>query len=98
MSEVRIMLAPSAALVGAFCSGADIAFRQFEKSYQTLPVMQTTWAGEDAAEEMFDLTNNPCRQEERLKLYGNMRSVSVGDVVEVDGVKYLCEPAGWSVF
>lgn len=53
--------------------------------------------GEDAAEEMFDLTNNPSRQEEREQKYGRQRSISVGDIVEVDGVDYLCAPTGWRV-
>lgn len=52
--------------------------------------------GEDAAEEAFDLTNNPCRQEERVMIYGRKRSVSVGDIIEVDGVEYLCASMGWT--
>ena len=51
--------------------------------------------GEDAAEEVFDLTNNPSRQGEREQLYGRKRSVSVGDMVEVDGDLWLCCPRGW---
>ena len=51
--------------------------------------------GEAVAEEVFDLTNNPCRQEEREELYGRGRSVSVGDIVCVDGVDYLCASVGW---
>jgi acetylornithine/succinyldiaminopimelate/putrescine aminotransferase len=53
--------------------------------------------GTEAAEEAFDLTNNPCRQYEREKYYGRGRSVSVGDIVEVDNVAYLCSPMGWKV-
>lgn len=54
--------------------------------------------GEDAAEEVFDLTNNPSRQDERDELYGRRyRSVSVGDIVRVDGVNYLCASMGWKV-
>jgi hypothetical protein len=56
---------------------------------------ETPLEGAAAAEEAFDLTNNPSRHEEREKLYGNGRSVSSGDVVEVDGVKYLCLSFGW---
>lgn len=52
-------------------------------------------AGEAAAEEVFDLTNNPCRQDERVELYGRGRSVSVGDIVNVDGVDWLCASVGW---
>ena len=54
-----------------------------------------TQTGEDAAEEVFDLTNNPYRQSDREADYGRGRSVSVGDVVKVDGVAYLCAPTGW---
>ena len=48
------------------------------------------------AEEVFDLTNNPGRQDEREELYGRFRSVSVGDIVEVDGVPFLCASMGWT--
>jgi len=51
--------------------------------------------GEDAAEEMFDLTNNPSREDEREEMYGNYRSVSVGDIVNVDGSDWLCCSQGW---
>lgn len=51
--------------------------------------------GEAVAEEVFDLTNNPGRQDEREQLYGQGRSVSVGDIVNVDGVDYLCASVGW---
>lgn len=51
--------------------------------------------GESAAEEAFDLTNNPSRQAEREKIYGKRRSVSVGDIVKVDDVYYLCASFGW---
>ncbi len=50
---------------------------------------------EAAAEEVFDLTNNPGRQTERAQLYGQGRSLSVGDLVEVDGVLWLCCSTGW---
>jgi hypothetical protein len=51
--------------------------------------------GEEAAEQVFDLTNNPYRQDERELLYGRHRSVSVGDIVNVDGVDFLCASMGW---
>lgn len=53
--------------------------------------------GESVAEEIFDLTNNPSRQEEREEIYGRGRSVSVGDIVNVDGVNLLCASQGWEV-
>ena len=51
--------------------------------------------GEAAAEEVFDLTNNPSRQDEREQVYGQRRSVSVGDIVEIDGDNWLCLNEGW---
>jgi len=53
--------------------------------------------GEAAAEEIFDLTNNPYRQAEREQLYGRGRSLSVGDIVKVDGELFLCCSNGWIV-
>lgn len=51
--------------------------------------------GSDAAEEVFDLTNNPYRQDEREQLYGRGRSLSVGDIVEVGEEQFLCASMGW---
>lgn len=55
------------------------------------------WANdtEEALEWIFDLTNNPSRQPARVNMYGHARSVSVGDMVDVDGVLYVCRPTGW---
>lgn len=51
---------------------------------------------EAIADEVFDLTNNPSRQEERDELYGNhRRSLSVGDIVAVGGEALLCCSFGW---
>ena len=51
--------------------------------------------GEAAAEEVFDLTNNPGRQAEREQLYGRRRSVSVGDIVETEEGLFVCAQMGW---
>jgi len=50
---------------------------------------------EGACEEAFDISNNPGRREERAAVFGHSRSVSVGDVVEVEGTKYVCASVGW---
>jgi hypothetical protein len=52
---------------------------------------------EDAAEYLFELANNPYRQAERDRTYGRGRSLSVGDVVQINGDLYLCRPTGWVV-
>ena len=51
--------------------------------------------GEEAADECFDLTNNPGRQREREEKYGRGRSLSVGDIVRIDGRTFLCQSMGW---
>lgn len=71
------------------------AFDRYEKV--AVVTVEGVEADEGIAEEVFDLTNNPYRQAEREKLYGRHRSISMGDVIEVQGVKYLCESVGWTV-
>lgn len=51
--------------------------------------------GLQAADECFDLSNNPMREEDRLLLWGRRRSLSVGDVVHTEGDSFLCLPFGW---
>ena len=63
--------------------------------YDLAAAVFLTQTGEDAAEEIFALTNNPSRQSDREADYGRGRSVSVGDVIKVDGVAYLCASTGW---
>lgn len=50
----------------------------------------------EAAEEVFDITNNPSRQDECVEVYGCHRPVNVGDIVVVDGTSFLCENIGWT--
>lgn len=66
-----------------------------EGYYKVQGTVVVEGTGEDAAEEVFDLTNNPSRQGDRESLYGRYRSVSVGDIIEVDGVSFVCCPYGW---
>jgi hypothetical protein len=64
--------------------------------YITACTLETSEVGKAAAEEMFDLTNNPSRNDERDTRYGSGgRSVSSGDIITVDGVDYLCCSIGW---
>lgn len=66
-----------------------------EGGYEVQGPIAMDLEGEEAAEEVFDLTNNPSRDLERLAIYGRRRSVSVGDIVNVDGVDFLCASVGW---
>ena len=78
---------------------ANLALRLLEEDQyrRAGPSCVLAERGRDAADEMFDLTNNTSREDERAVLYGRHRSVSVGDIVSVDGVYFLCQPSGWTV-
>lgn len=95
MSQVTIFLAPID-LIGAFYvqDHAKVATENIHR-YTEAASWGTAWKGEKAAEDAFDLTNNPSRQYEREEFYGSQRSVSVGDVVDVDGELFLCASFGW---
>ena len=98
MSQAIIKLAP-VALLGEFLfdrnQAETIARRNLAQYTSEGTLTFEDLEGEQVAEEVFDLTNNPCRQDERERLYGRGRSVSVGDVVAVDGVDYFCASTGW---
>ena len=64
-------------------------------AYKKIGVIETELDGAEAAEEMFDLSNNPCREEERKVRWGANRSLSVGDVVFVNDRAWLCANIGW---
>ena len=77
-----------------------------DANYVELGSFYTDEFGESAAEEAFDLSNNPSRQDERMLVQGRTESLSVGGVVKLE-VKsdtgcistayYLCENVGWEV-
>jgi hypothetical protein len=58
---------------------------------------ETDKTGTNAAEEAFDVSNNPYREEERDQIVGRQRSLSVGDLVLVDENLYFCDRAGWTI-
>ena len=63
--------------------------------YTKIENLEVPSAGHDGAEWLFELTNNPSLQAERERIYGRGRSVSVGDVVVINGEKILCDSFGW---
>jgi hypothetical protein len=96
MAKLTIKLAPSSLRMAMFLAENKPALIEAHKSsYTIMPSFHVYYYGKDGAEEAFDLTNNPARQEEREERYGCHRSVSVGDIVEVDGVDFLCDDFGW---
>lgn len=64
-------------------------------AYRKLGSLVAKGQGAEAAEECFDLSNNPSRQEERDVVWGANRSLSVGDLVEVGEDRWLCAAMGW---
>ena len=96
MPKCTILLAPRDVMSSVFFkSDAAVIIKEALDRYENAGSFRTHLFGEDAAEEAFDLTNNPGRQDERVSKYGRGRSVSSGDVVDVDGVKYACLSVGW---
>ena len=98
MNQATIYLAPTAAFGLDFYKATSVVKAvELMKSgqYEAQPPIEVEMDGEDAAEEMFDLTNNPYRQAERLEKYGRGRSLSVGDIVAVGDGSWLCASVGW---
>ena len=103
MSQFIILFAPGN-LQREMPFGEEVA--EFAKQnidlYEQFPVtFVTEKTGVDAAEEAFDLTNNPCRSEDRRNAgFLNHRSLSTGDVVRVlqfrePVTEYVCLSVGW---
>lgn len=95
MSLATVFLAPESSL---FYFGDPLQHAQSLMSqdlYKKIGVLFTEKTGEAAAEDMFDLSNNPSREHERAERWGRNRSLSVGDVVHVDNESYFCAAIGW---
>lgn len=98
MSTVVIKLMPASAW-RKLVHTSDIlpAVELIKNEYTVCKPFQSDKSGESAAEDAFDLTNNPDRYDEMRHLYEYHRSISVGDIVDVDGIEYVCDHRGWSV-
>lgn len=100
MSLVTIKLAPQEVSTEFYFSKNRIGLvRSVLDLYTAAKPFFTDLEGTKAAEEAFDLTNNPYRQSERVELYGRGRSLSIGDIVEVcsngETTEFLCDSFGW---
>ena len=100
MAIVKIKYAPSYIFVMGK-EGADkvrktlVEYPNFYGKESKLFVVEGT--GKKAAEEVFDLTNNPARDNERDIVYGNGPSLSSGDIVVVGTEQWLCCAMGWEL-
>lgn len=100
MSIVTIKLAPQEVLRDYSFSKNRIGLVRSMKDFYTLcPPFFSSRDGTNAAEDAFDLSNNPYRQEERMDVIGRVRSLSTGDIVEVEVngkfTEFLCDSFGW---
>ncbi len=82
---------------GSSKSNASLIAKQNLERYIILNSIAVDKDGEDAADEVFDITNNPDRDDERRQLYGNQRSLSVGDIVQVQDQQFVCCSIGWTL-
>ncbi len=98
--KASIFLAPAHMMSEFYFKDSQVIAKQLlvDNAYIAGPVIEVEAEdGEAAADQMFDLTNSPFRQEERVEKYGRGRSLSIGDIVEYDGQKFLCASFGWVV-
>lgn len=99
MANVKIKFIPAGMMtVDMYLPGGKETARRGVAS--GLYVEESKWFevngdSKDAAEDAFDLTNNPSRQDEREQVYGRGRSLNVGDIVVVGEEVWLCAPMGW---
>lgn len=98
MNKATVFQIPVAAMINFYTKDPVEAAREFalKDGYQDIFSVDCDLTGEAAAEEMFDLSNNPSRDDERAEKWGQFRSLSVGDVVHVDGESFLCCSMGWT--
>jgi hypothetical protein len=60
-------------------------------------MIPTDLVGEDAAEMVFGLANDPSKETAKESMGWTGRSLSVGDIVVVDGVEWICLSFGWKI-
>jgi hypothetical protein len=98
MTLATVFLADEAAMIRFYTEDQTAVARDLMRrdAYRELgQLVAPGKTGEAAAEECFDLSNNPSRQAERDAVWGANRSLSVGDVVLVEGDMWLCRSMGW---
>ena len=98
MNLVKIKLAPTILMSDFYISPnqVQLALTNLDK-YEESVEFSMDGNPENIAEELFDITNNPSRIIERERIHGRKRSLSMGDVVCVNGQDYLCVSVGWKL-
>jgi len=70
--------------------------RRRRADYRLAGMIPTDLVGEDAAEMVFDVSNNPSKETMKESMGWVDRSFSVGDLVVADGVEWICLSVGWT--
>ena len=97
--NVHVFLAPDH-LFGSFELYRSEALEQVRtnrSSYRLVGMIPTDLVGEDAAEMVFDISNNPSKESLKESMGWVGRSLSVGDIVVVDGAEFVALPVGWKI-
>lgn len=104
MAAVMIKSVPASLMMSMYREDAATTARAALEAGQYVEsrLFYVPGISQDAADEVFDLTNNPSRQDERVEVYGHGRSLSVGDIVVVHNPdfseeEWLCLPFGWAL-
>jgi hypothetical protein len=71
--------------------------RRRRADYRLAGMIPTDLVGEEAAEMVFRLANDPSKALVKESMGWTGRSLSVGDIVVVDGVEFVCLPVGWKI-
>ena len=98
MAQATIFQIPTDQMINFFGKDVRKAHTEYaltRHGFASIFAVPCELVGEAAAEEMFDLSNNPSREDEREAKWGRHRSLSVGDVVHVDGESFICASFGW---
>ena len=98
--NVHFFLAPDDMIGSFYFRDTPQALEQVRlrrADYRLAGMIPTDLVGEEAAEMVFDLSNNPCKEATKAAMGWTGRSLSVGDIVVVDGVEWICLSFGWKI-
>lgn len=92
--KVHVLQFPAEMSRDSYFMTADQVKAALEK-YEVTAIFYGEGDDDELCEMAFDISNNPARTAQRAWFFGNNRSLSVGDVVKVNGRPYLCASVGW---
>lgn len=73
----------------------NFARENFDKYRTVFECEHEGESGQLAAEAMFELFSSPSEESDKFRAATGAKMMAVGDVVEVDGKKFVCMPCSW---